>query len=124
MLRELIRILKPGGYLILREHDCKKEYSLKMKYLNFVHAFMIIVRIDEFAHLSVNPSRQKLNESTDWEQLKAEIINNTSSIQYHSRNEWNSMLENIGFQWKATLDYAASRNPQALYYSVFQLHSK
>jgi len=115
MLLELTRILRPGGYLILREHDCKKAYSLRMKYLNFIHAFMMIVRIGEFAHVS-----QTQNESTDWKQLKADIINYTSSIQYHSRDEWKTMLENIGFQWKATLEYESDRNPQALYYSIFQ----
>lgn len=124
MLRELIRILKPNGYLILREHDCKKEYSFKMKYLNFVHAFMMIVRIGEFAHLPIHRDNQETNEGTEWQQLKANIINYTSSIQYHARNEWNTMFDNIGFRWKATLEYGSCRNPQALYYSVFQLHSK
>ncbi|CAF1567507.1 unnamed protein product, partial [Rotaria sp. Silwood1] len=48
-LTELVRILRPGGYLILREHDCKNEYSLSAKYLNFVHAIMMIARVGEFA---------------------------------------------------------------------------
>jgi len=124
MLLQLVRILKPGGYLILREHDCKKEYSLKMKYLNFIHAFMMIARIGEFARPPIDHDNQETSEFTDWEQLKANIINYTSSIQYHARNEWDTMLSNIGFKWKVTFEYASSKNPQALYYSVFQLHSK
>jgi ubiquinone/menaquinone biosynthesis C-methylase UbiE len=117
MLSELVRILRPGGYLLLREHDVKKERTLRVKYLNFIHAFMMIARVGEF---SDNPE----NNVTDWEQQKANIINYTNSIQYRTRDEWKQVLENVGFRLKATLDYDISKysNPQALYYAIYQLN--
>ena len=51
-LDELVRILRPGGYLILREHDCKSEQSLSAKYLNVIHAIIISARVGEFADTS------------------------------------------------------------------------
>ena len=54
ILSEFVRILRPNGYLIVREHDCKWEYSLKMKYLNFIHGVMMIARVGEFASESTN----------------------------------------------------------------------
>ncbi|CAM4979427.1 unnamed protein product [Rotaria socialis] len=36
MLAEFVRILRPNGYLIIREHDCKREYKLPAKYLKLL----------------------------------------------------------------------------------------
>ena len=49
ILAELVRILRVGGYLIIREHDCENKQSLSAKYLNFVHAIMMIAGVGEFA---------------------------------------------------------------------------
>jgi hypothetical protein len=130
MLSEFARILRPGGYLLLREHDVKKERSLPVKYLNFIHAFMMIARVGEFAglpdsHLNQNQNEFDNDSESDvayWEQLKANIINYTNSIQYRARDEWEKELEKAGFRHKATLNYDTERfnNPQALYYAVYQ----
>lgn len=132
MLSEFVRILRPGGYLLLREHDVKKARSLRVKYLNFIHAFMMIARVGEFADLPDDHLSQEQDESdndsvsnvADWEQLRADIINYTSSIQYRARDEWKQALESVGFRLKATLDYDTKHNPQALYYAIYQLNTK
>ncbi|CAF3307233.1 unnamed protein product [Rotaria socialis] len=134
MLAEFVRILRPNGYLIIREHDCKREYKLPAKYLNFVHAFMMIARVGEFGsiqnnhseHNQVKPNDDLLGDNVDWNQQKLNIIEYTSSIQYRTRAEWQQKLETVGFHLKATLDYDqnSSANPQALYYAVFQLNTK
>ncbi len=131
ILSELVRILRPGGYLILREHDCKKARTLLAKYLNFVHAFMMIARVGEFSHVCSNHINQTQDESdddsesdtTDWEQQKSDIIKYTSSIQYRTRCEWQKELESVGFRLKATFQYDLP-NPQELYYAIYQLHTK
>jgi len=133
MLTEFVRILRPGGYLILREHDCKKAQSLRAKYLNFVHAFMMIARVGEFANASANHINQKQDESdedsesdtSNWEQQKFNIIRYTNSIQYRTRDEWQQKLKGVGFRLKATLDYDSNigANPQVLYYAIYQLNT-
>ncbi|CAF5113636.1 unnamed protein product, partial [Rotaria sp. Silwood1] len=134
ILAEFVRILRSGGYLIIREHDCKKVHSLTAKYLNFVHAFMMIARVGEFADSRENNLKKDQVESdddsvcytTEWKQQKLKIIQYTSSIQYRTRAEWQQKIENAGFRLKATLDYdlKITSNPQALYYAVFQLTAK
>lgn len=131
ILSEIVRILRPGGYLILREHDCKKERSLANKYLNFIHAFMMIARVGEFAESCTtygNNNRNASNESfnrsdINWEQQKIDIISYTNSIQYRARNEWHEELKKVGFCLKGTLDYS-EKNLQELFYAVYQLQSK
>jgi SAM-dependent methyltransferase len=134
ILAEFVRILRPGGYLILREHDCKKALSLRAKYLNFVHAFMMIARVGEFANTSANHTIQKQDEvdgksksdATDWKEQKAKIISYTDSIQYRTRDEWEQELKLAGFHLKATFEYdlKESSNPQALFYAVYRLNAK
>ncbi|CAF3828903.1 unnamed protein product [Rotaria magnacalcarata] len=93
-LSELVRILRPGGYLIVREHDCKNEHALRVKYLNFIHAIMMIAKNIR-----------------------------TRSIHYRTCAEWQQQFESAGFHHCATLSYGAdgSNNPQKLFYAVYQL---
>jgi ubiquinone/menaquinone biosynthesis C-methylase UbiE len=134
-LPELVRILRPGGYLILREHDCKTELSHRTKYLHFVHAIMMIARVGEFAESPGD--RNKTNQSvangdyeddtnSSWNEQKSRIIEYTKTIFYRSHDEWKHELEKVGFRHLATLDYGGygSNNPQQLFYAVYQLSTK
>ncbi|UJR30040.1 hypothetical protein I4U23_017585 [Adineta vaga] len=121
---ELARILRSEGYLILREHDCKTEYSLSTKYLNFVHAIMMIAGVGEFADSSKNRvTKNQLDNAADWEEQKWYIIQYAKTIHYRTGDDWRMMLENVGFHHRATLSYGGdgSRNPQNLFYAVYQL---
>ncbi|CAF3605901.1 unnamed protein product [Rotaria sp. Silwood1] len=133
-LTELVRILRPGGYLILREHDCKKEYSLSAKYLNFVHAIMMIARVGEFAHSSNDHdsknqhvlSNDYENDTDSWTKQKSRIIEYIESICYRTCDELQQQLESVGFHLCATFYYGVdgSSNPQKLFYAVYQLDRK
>ncbi|CAM4832564.1 unnamed protein product [Rotaria magnacalcarata] len=87
-LSELVRILRPGGYLIVREHDCKNEHALRVKYLNFIHAIMMIAKVGEFANSSSNHNTKNENASHEdyenntntWLTQKSFIIEYTYSI--------------------------------------------
>lgn len=134
MLSEIVRVLQRSGYLIIREHDCKNEQSLTAKYLNFVHAFMMMARVGEFADIPTDCSSRMHDESdedsgngeTTWEQQKSKIIEYTRSIQYRTRDEWQKKLEYAGFRHIATLSYGAdgSKNPLNLFYAVYRLNTK
>ena len=128
MLRELVRILRPKGHLILREHDCKGTHTIQVKYLNFIHAIMRIAKVGEFAQ-SANQTQDAASSSTtstnSWEQEKDYVIEDTKSIQYRTHAEWQQELKRVGFRHKATFKYnSRSPNPQALFYAVYQLPSK
>ncbi|CAF4724150.1 unnamed protein product [Rotaria sp. Silwood1] len=130
-LTELVRILRPGGYLILGEHDCKNEYSLSAKYLNFVHAIMMIARVGEFADSPNDHDRKNqhvLNndyeDDTDsWTKQKSRIIEYIKSIYYRTCDELQQQFESVGFHLCATFYYGfdGSSNPQKLFYAVYQL---
>lgn len=126
MLRELVRILRPGGHLILREHDCKGTHSIQVKYLNFIHGIMRLANVGEFAQ-SANQTQAAASHSNtnSWEQQKRGVIDDTKSIQYRTCNEWDRELKAVGFRHKATFEYnSRSPNPQALFYAVYQLPNK
>lgn len=132
-LKELARILRPGGYLILREHDCSNERSLSAKYLNFVHAIMMIAGVGEFANSSNNhnstnqhASDDYENDTNNWPEQKPRIIKYIKSIYYRTCDEWKQQLENVGFHFRAALHYGAdgASNPQRLFYGVYQLDNK
>jgi hypothetical protein len=122
-LSELSRILRPKGYLILREHDCGNDETLAKKYLNFVHAIMMIARVGEFAHQHTLHGRDEV-ETNSWADEKLRIIDYTKTIHYRSCDTWQTMLTQVGFRHCATLHYGSegSSNPQKLFYAVYQLH--
>ncbi|CAF1574261.1 unnamed protein product [Adineta ricciae] len=116
MLTELVRVLRPNGYLIIREHNCKQEYSLTAKYLNFVQAVVICAGIGEYSTMSA-----------DWNEQKAEVIKYTSSIHYRTREEWGEKLKKFGFNLRAIVSYDSDMNqpnPQKLFYGIYQLNTK
>ena len=125
MVEELARILRPGGYLIIREHDCKKERSHRVKYLNFLHGFMMIAEVGEFAARE-GAETQGNSSRKAWAEQKQALLEYTHSIEYRTREEWRKELGKGGFVLIGTLDYDETKisNQQALYYDAFQLKRK
>jgi len=120
-LAELKRIVRSNGYLIIREHDSKTEFSYSTKYLNFVHGIMMIAGVGEFANHRANLSNQ--NQINNWSRTKSSIIDYTKTICYRTCKEWQQQLETVGFYLCATLHYGVdgSSNPQNLFYAIYQL---
>jgi ubiquinone/menaquinone biosynthesis C-methylase UbiE len=124
MVSELARVLKPGGYLIVREHDCDREDLLKTKYLHLIHAFLMIACIGEFSHLSIQSYENGNRMDIDWPTQKSRIIKYVNEIQYQTRNTRRKELQDVGFTLIAEYDYAPMSNPQAIYYDIFKLGCK
>ena len=122
LFRSLARIIRPSGYLIIREHDCRLERSLGTKYLNFIHAIMMIARIGEFSYEFVG----KPMGFVPWSDEKKKIIQYTKSIEYKTREEWQTKFQSVGFDLVATYDYDSSRtgNPQRLFYAMYKRNGK
>lgn len=127
-LNELARILRPGGYLIIREHDSDGQYSIVPKYLNFVHAIMMMAKVGEFADVcdeqkNVMNSISENDEEDRWKKQKQKIIEFTKSIQYRTSQTWDEEFQRVGFTPCAKLDYSVngSPNPQHLFYAIYRL---
>jgi SAM-dependent methyltransferase len=124
-LRELTRISQPGGYLVIREHDCASEFALQTKYLHYVHAIMMIAGVGEFAD---KPSMKQLIhgdvrvQTNVWKEQKRSILEYTRSIHYRSADGWRQALEMVGFRMLGRFSYGSdsASNPQALFYAIYR----
>ena len=83
MINELARVLRPGAVLIISEYNCETQYSIVSKYLNFIHAIMMIARVGECADVS---DRNEWNSAESWERQKERIVQYTNSIRYRRHN--------------------------------------
>lgn len=120
-INELARALRPGGFLIIREHNCETQYSVVPKYLNFVHAIMMIAKVGEFAHMPDESTDE--NHEDQWKKQKKNILEYTKSNQYRTKSQWDREFSRVGFAPLVKLDYDVSRtpNPQHLFYGLYQL---
>ena len=114
-LKELHRILRPNGYLIILEHNCFDKETFLSKYLHFIHAIMIIARVAEFAHLS----NEEYKDNLSWAEEKQQILQYTKTIHYRSAEQWTEILKNFAFHFIASFSYQ-SNNPQQLFYAIYQ----
>jgi SAM-dependent methyltransferase len=95
LLREINRVMKPGGILILREHDV---HTYEQSYLlNVMHDFYDYVWTD-------NP----IEKSDQWD------------AEYKSSKEWTSLLQNNNFVPRESPNiYFGDKNPYFMYYCSY-----
>ena len=99
MLNEIVRVMKPGGLLFIREHDAKPD---KQPFLDLVHS-------------AVMAGRDKFNE---------EFVQ-TYFSSFTTKPELIKSLESFGFDFIGDLTYDKSiPNPQNLYHALFVLKDK
>lgn len=82
ILSEIYRILKPGGYLVIKEHDCKNE--LFSKYLDIIHGLYAISLPDDIEDEEFWKSYEA--KYFDINQLKNIIIQNKFNYITHTKN--------------------------------------
>lgn len=92
-MKEITRVLKPGGSLIIREHNHDGSELLR-SFLNLIHMF-IAIRDHADCDLSA-----------------------ITSIKYRSSSEWTTYIESFGFKLHKTTTYEGN-NPQKLYYASY-----
>lgn len=96
-LKELFRILKPGGILIIREHDCLNSSN------------QILIDIEHVIHEYVVPDTPN------------DKIFDTYYAFYKSYKELNSILEKNGFVYvKSNYNFDEIINPTRYYYSIYK----
>jgi ubiquinone/menaquinone biosynthesis C-methylase UbiE len=97
MMKEIKRVVKPGGYVIIREHDVNSP-DFKI-ILNIMHGL--------YALVWSNPM-----EDPDFLE--------TYYASYKSEKEWRALFTSFGFQWLKNNDESPDKNHCRYYYSVFQ----
>ena len=103
-LKDIYRIMKPGGLFIIREHDCNNEYT------------EIIVDAEHFMHaMIINP------------EYDTSYYNNYN-ITYYTKNEMHKLITDIGFEHSPQSlpkRYRGIRGASRKYYDVFtKLHPR
>jgi SAM-dependent methyltransferase len=95
LLQEINRVMKPGGILILREHDV---YTYEQSYLlNVMHDFYDYVWTDK-----------PIEKSDQWD------------AEYKSNKEWTSLLQNNNFVVRESPNiYFGDKNPYFMYYCSY-----
>jgi len=82
-LKEIRRVLAPGGLLLIREHDCPdKHFGL---FLDFVHYF--------YAGVGGEIALREGHETEDFDQVRKERL----IAWYRSEKEWQTVLGKAGF---------------------------
>jgi len=111
VLKEIFRVLEPGGYLIIREHDCpSKETSVVFDVIHGLYAMA-------------------------WSEPREMQDFRTYSALYRTRKEWEKMIIDSGFRRYLTRNFTSkyysnyqsklsqqkvfNRNPLCSYYDVF-----
>ena len=99
VLGEISRIMKRGGYLLIKEHDVNPVSDIAL-YIDFLH-------IVEFVRCGTKLTTQ---------------IQNNLFRHYWSFADLTSLLEEYGFCQVAMQKYPANHNSQRMYYALFEYH--
>ncbi len=98
MINEMKRVIMPGGYLFIREHDVSREEETYVTaYLNLLHMMELIRH------------RRPITKS----------IQSTFHRKYWSRYDMNQSLSSVGFEEIGFQSYVKHSNPQRIYHALY-----
>lgn len=102
MIKEIARVTKKGGYLILREHDCGSQ-QLEM-----------IIDIEHSVYELVLTKRKSPEDQKKYLE--------TYYAKYRSKHQWTILLQNVGFTFiKANYPVVPDdKNPTRFYYAMYK----
>lgn len=96
-LKEIYRILKPGGILVIKEHDCDTAST------------QLLIDIEHMIHEVVEPEVQNLK-----------ILNSYAGF-YKSFYELDELLKNIGFEFVSDdYNFNTKYNPTRYYFATYK----
>jgi len=97
VIKEVVRLLRPGGYFVIREHDFdgRDPNSPMLSFIHLIHIFNDIYRIG-----------------------KCDIPGLVAGSCYRTSASWASLIFNAGLVYGAAQKYPG-KNPQAIYHMSF-----
>ncbi len=102
LLSEIYRTLKVGGYLLIREHDCRDAIDYML--VDVEHMLYDYIKIDGY-----DPAKYV----------------NESKMRYLSADEWTSVLHKIGFKLvKLGFDYTTPKHVISATRSYYAIYTK
>lgn len=101
IIKEIYRVLKPGGLLVLREHDCRDEFD------------RMLIDVEHSIYETTLKQIDKIN-----------ILKYLSEYEayYKSRTEWNTLLKDIGLENitdKVNPKLAEAKTPARYYFDIY-----
>nr|QBK90873.1 MAG: SAM dependent methyltransferase [Pithovirus LCPAC201] len=98
MINEMVRVIIPGGYLFIREHDVSPEEETNVTaYLDLLHMMELIRH------------RRPITKE----------IQSTFHRRYWSRDDMSQLLANVGFEEIGFQRYVKHLNPQRIYHALY-----
>lgn len=111
-LKDISRIIKKGGTLIIREHDCDSN-DMRML-IDIEHCIFELV-------LKADTKEQKKKENTEEGKENTEDFANNYYGDYKGKHEWSSILRKLGFKYINTKypQRFGKYNPTRFYYAMY-----
>lgn len=108
-LKEIYRVLEPGGYIVYREHDCgspyrngiEKDHKRFSIFLDVVHAMYSCV---------LSSPRE----------MSGKAFSNTFYSRYYSKQQWEKMVRKVGFSYKYEDKHSKQNDIMASYCVSFR----
>jgi len=118
MFSEISRVLEPGGYMYIREHDIAKNPAQIIPYLNLFHIIEVLDRGWKklSSEIKNNP---KLDIKRNIKELSKKAISYTETIYYISFHTLETLSNNNGMV-KVNYHTYESPNPQNTYHCLFR----
>lgn len=95
-IAELYRIMRPGGYLLVREHDCNSIASRMM--IDIHHMLYTLVGTEK-------PFKEAFDKYAAY---------------YKDKREWTRLIKSAGFTYYDKLHYKQPRGEMRIYYAVYR----
>jgi ubiquinone/menaquinone biosynthesis C-methylase UbiE len=124
---EIARILKPGGVVILREHDCIDNGRRML--IDIEHALWSTVIEPVEADAAVLEKQNNNSSNNHFDEIAIQEFLNRYQAHYLDKHQWSAMFSNARLHYQKQIQYPSINipnnisNPTRYYYAVYRKSS-